>query len=233
MRVYTMEQCNLNRQPNSPAPATAFMPEKIDDFIPTRWSLLSRLKDWEDQDSWRQFYNTYWRLINSTALKAGLSATEAQEVVQETVISVAKKMGEFKADPAHGSFKAWLLNLTRWRITDQLRKRGPSNLSRPLHSEDTARTSTIERIADPAGIEIEEHWNKEWEKNLYHVALEHVKEIVSAEEFQIFNFLVTKQMSARAVARVLRVSLPNVYYVRYKVSSQVKKEIKRLQRQPI
>src|SRR5207253_1135041 len=40
-------------------------------FIPTRRSLLSRLKDWDNEDSWRDFFNTYWRLIYDFALKAG------------------------------------------------------------------------------------------------------------------------------------------------------------------
>ena len=94
-----------------------------DDFIPTRHSLLSRLKDWGDQESWRDFFDTYWKLIYGVAIKAGLSGVEAQEVVQETVIAVAKKIHDFKTDPAFGSFKAWLLHLTRWRIADQFRKR--------------------------------------------------------------------------------------------------------------
>src|SRR5256885_10482007 len=91
--------------------------------LQTRWSLIGRLKNLDDQQSWQDFFDAYWKLIYSVALKAGLSDAEAQDVVQETVISVAKKMPEFKADPATGSFKSWLLTLTRWRIVDQVRKR--------------------------------------------------------------------------------------------------------------
>ena len=91
------------------------MHDKPFDPIPTRHSLLNRLKDWGDQASWQDFFDTYWRLIYNVAVKAGLTDTEAQEVVQETVISVAKKISEFKTDPAHGSFSAWLMRLTRWR----------------------------------------------------------------------------------------------------------------------
>ena len=81
--------------------------------LQTRWSLIGRLKDMDDRQSWQEFFDAYWKLIYSVALKAGLSDAEAQEVVQETVISVANKMPEFKADPAAGSFKSWLLTLTR------------------------------------------------------------------------------------------------------------------------
>ena len=95
-----------------------------DELIPTRATLILRLKNWQDQSSWQDFFDTYWQLIYHVALKGGLREAEAQDVIQETMISVAKHMPTFKYDPAIGSFKAWLLNMTRWRITDQLRKRG-------------------------------------------------------------------------------------------------------------
>jgi hypothetical protein len=44
-----------------------------EDFLPTRYSLLSRLQNWEDQESWKVFFNTYWRLIYVAALKSGLT----------------------------------------------------------------------------------------------------------------------------------------------------------------
>src|SRR5437867_10362332 len=99
------------------------MPVEQPEFIPTRQSLLSRLKSWDDQESWREFFDRYWKLIYGVALKSGLTPSEAQDVVQETLIAVCKNIKEFKADPAFGSFKAWLLKLTRWRILDQVKKR--------------------------------------------------------------------------------------------------------------
>src|SRR5437870_4967847 len=87
--------------------------------IPTRHSLLNRLKDWRDDASWREFFETYWELIYNVARKAGLTDAEAQEAVQETVIGVARKIGEFKTGSQHGSFKAWLLQQARWRIGDR------------------------------------------------------------------------------------------------------------------
>ncbi len=59
-----------------------------DEFIPTRASLLGRLKNWDDQRSWQEFYDTYRHLIYSVASKAGLSDPEAEDVVQETFLSV-------------------------------------------------------------------------------------------------------------------------------------------------
>ena len=68
----------------------------LENLLPTRQSLLSRLKDWDDQDSWRDFFELYWRLIFDVARKSGLSETDAQDVVQETIMAVAKQMPEFR-----------------------------------------------------------------------------------------------------------------------------------------
>ena len=75
---------------------------------PTRASLLSRLKDRDDHVGWQEFFDTYWKLIYGVALKAGLNDSEAQDVVQETVIYVAKKLPDFRYDPEKGSFKSVL-----------------------------------------------------------------------------------------------------------------------------
>lgn len=96
-----------------------------DEMTSTRASLIDRLKDWQDESSWRDFFNIYWKLIYGVARKAGLTDAEAQDVVQETLVSVAKHMPAFKYDPSIGSFRAWLLNMTRWRIINQFRKRQP------------------------------------------------------------------------------------------------------------
>src|SRR5262245_14343928 len=146
------------------------MPEPAPDPIPTRHSLLNRLKDWDDQSSWQEFFDTYWRLIYNVAVKAGLSDAEAQEVVQETVIGVAHKIGEFKADPEHGSFSAWLMQLTRWRIADQWRKRAAIGQAAgdapPFHPTETGSTGPIERIPDPMGAALDTTWQQEWEKHV-------------------------------------------------------------------
>src|SRR5690349_17263653 len=101
------------------------MPPEPSNSMITRATLLARLENLQDQASWQEFFDIYWRLIYGVAHQAGLTDVEAEDVVQETMISVAKHMPTFKYDPTIGSFKGWLLKLTRWRILDQLRKRAP------------------------------------------------------------------------------------------------------------
>jgi RNA polymerase sigma factor (sigma-70 family) len=205
------------------------MTEKNDRLIPTRWSLISRLKDWHDRDSWKTFFDTYWKLIYGVAIKAGLSDSEAEEVVQETVITVSKKINEFKADPALGSFKGWLMTITRWRIQDQLRKRQMPGVPGTRVRQETQRTSTVHSLPDPQGCRLEAIWDEEWQNNLVDVALDRIKQRVSAKQYQVFYLNVIKQLPVRQVARALGVNAAQVYLAKHRVGSLVKKEIRALE----
>src|SRR5262245_19439008 len=196
-------------------------PKSSEDLLPTRQSLLSRLKDWEDADSWQEFFNRYWKLIYGVAIKSGLTEVEAQEVVQETIIAVSKKMPDFKYDPTIGSFKGWLLNMTRWRITDQLRKRqresGP--ITRP--SEQVGRTATIERIPDPATSCLENLWDQEWQNNLLEMAVEKVKRRVKPKQYQIFDLYVVKKWPIPKIVSTLGVNMGQIYLAKHRISALI------------
>lgn len=201
-----------------------------EDFIPTRYSLLSRLQNWDDQDSWKNFFDTYWRLIYSIALKSGLTDAEAQDVVQETIICVAKDINKFKRDRKFGSFKGWLRNLTRWRIADQLRKREPNMFQANGSPDDNGDSSKITEIPNPLEAGLENIWEEEWQSNLMEAALERIKRRVKEEHYQIFDLNVVRQWPANKVARTLEVSIAQVYLAKHRVLALIKKEIRLLEK---
>ena len=204
------------------------MRETRPDCLPTRTSLLRRLKQWEDQESWRDFFNTYWKLIYGAAVKAGLNDAEAQDVVQDIVIVVAKKIEEFKYDPALDSFKGWLLYLTRKRIALHYRKRERERGRASPGSEGSDLGADLSRIPDPAGVGFEGIWNAEWEKNLADAALARAKQESNPRQFQIFSLYVLKQWPVKEVARTLGVTVAQVYLAKHRISALVRKEAKRL-----
>jgi len=199
-----------------------------DATIATRQSLLSRLKDYDDHESWKTFFDTYSRLIYNTALKAGLTPAEGQDAVQETVISVMKSMPKFQYDPGKGSFKAWLMQLTSWRIHDQFRKRR-HDVGR-VHRNDPAPTATdtINSVADPLTPQLDKIWDEEWETNLWDAAMQRVKTLVHPKQYQIFDLYVLQEQNMWDVARALKVNPGQVYLAKHRVGSAIKKEIKRL-----
>jgi len=198
--------------------------------LATRASLLGRLKDLEDQASWQEFFDTYWRLIYGVALKAGLTDAEAQDVVQETVITAAKHLPGFHYDPKVCAFKTWLLRLARWRIIDQLRKREPAGqMVEPAVEDDATATALLDRLTGGVAPDLEQIWTEEWEKLVLGVAIDRAKEKVRPEQFQIFDLYALKGMPATQVAGLLGVSVARVYLAKHRVARAVRAEALRLE----
>jgi len=205
------------------------MTEERDEFIPTRRSLITRLKNWDDQESWQRFFDTYWRLIYSVALKAGLAAADAQDIVQETIVSVARQMPGFHYDPSLGSFKSWLLLITRRRIFDYLRKRQRTPQWRVPSTQETGRTDLLERIPDPSSDPVAAVWEDEWKKNIFDAAVRNVKQKVAAKQFQMFDCYALKAWPIEQVAKNLNATVGQIYTAKSRVAALIKEEVQRLE----
>jgi RNA polymerase sigma factor (sigma-70 family) len=203
--------------------------ESPEEFLPTRNSLLTRLKNWDDSEGWKRFFDTYWRLIYRAAIKSGLSDAEAQDVVQETVLSVAKKVTSFKYDPALGSFKGWLMTLTRWRITDQMRKRVRHEPCPPQSLDDLAQTDSLEALPDEQGFNLDAIWDAEWKQNLMKAAVERVKRKVDARQYQLFDLYAIKGWPVADVAKTLGVSEFQVYKAKSRIAALIRQEMETLE----
>jgi RNA polymerase sigma factor (sigma-70 family) len=206
-----------------------FMPEDDAKLIPTRASLIDRLKNWQDQASWQEFFDIYWKLIYGVARKSGLTETEAEDVVQETMAAVAKHMPLFTYDPVIGSFKCWLLNMTRWRVVDQLRKRGPMNPRGECDSNTGTREA--ERLVDPASLKLDEVWEAEWENNLLAAAVANVKRRSDPRKYQIFDLYVNKECAPEKVAGIFNIAIDQVYLIKHRVTELIKDEVRRLEKE--
>jgi RNA polymerase sigma factor (sigma-70 family) len=199
-------------------------------FIPTRRTLLSRLKDLEDDASWQRFFDTYWKLIYGVARKAGLTDTEAQDVVQETVIAVARNIGSYRYDPAVCSFKTWLMTVTRSRIANQYRRRR-RHAALVEVDDDTTGTAFLERVPDERTLDLGAVWDRAWEENVMDAAIRRVKRRVPAEQFQLFDFNVLRDWPARKVAKTFGVSSARVYLAKHRVSRLIQIEARAIERE--
>jgi RNA polymerase sigma factor (sigma-70 family) len=210
-----------------------------DSLLATRRSLVERLGNLDDQASWRAFLDAYGGLLYRVACSAGLTDAEAQEAVQETVITVARNIGGLHYDPAAGSFKGWLLQTARWRIADQFRRRARRDRLEasppPLDADPGSdgggpRTAAIDRLPDPAGFNLEAVWESEWRENLLSAALDRVRSEAPPRQFQIFDCYVTRGWTAMRVARELGVNLAQVYLAKHRVGALLKKAVADLER---
>jgi RNA polymerase sigma-70 factor (ECF subfamily) len=122
-----------------------------------------------------------------------------------------------------------LLQITRWRIVDQFRKREPGNAKRAPLSDRRA-TATIERVPDSRGVNLDTIWEAEWKENLFEAAIARVKKQIEPKQFQIFDCYVRKEWRAQKVATRLGVNIGQVYLARHRVGALLKKEVRALEK---
>jgi RNA polymerase sigma factor (sigma-70 family) len=201
-----------------------------DEFIPTRATLIDRLKNWQDQASWQDFFDTYWKLIYGLARKFGLNEEDAQDVVQETLMSVANHMPNFKYDPKLGSFKSWLRTLIRWRISDLLRKRGHATTV-PIDpdTESGEEAFALKELPDKASQTMDQFYEQEWQKNVLDAAIAKVKRKLDPQRYQIFDFYVNREWPPEKVAATFNISVDQVYLAKHRITELIKSEAKRLE----
>lgn len=196
---------------------------------PTRASFIEKLRDWEDHAAWRRFLADYGLLIHRAAVRAGLEAHEADEVVQETAVSVARKMPEFVYDPSRCSFEGWVRRIARLRILDQIRRRPVEQAGVALDvdaNSGTGGTDVIAKIpAEPDAAGGEAAFEENWQRSLLEAALDRLRQKVSPEHFQIFQMNVVNGISGSEVAAILDVSLAQVYVVRHRLMHRLKREV--------
>lgn len=191
----------------------------------TRASLVGNLHNLGDRRRWQQFFDTYSKLIYSVARKSGLTDAESQDTVQETAIAVARNIGKYDADA--GSFKGWLLQMTRWRITDQFRKRMPAAAVSPMGEPDSR--NGVESIPDPQPANLDAVWEEEWRDHLLGAALERVKQRVNAHHYQIFECAVRKGWTPAKVAKELGINIAQVYLIRHRITGVLRKALREVE----
>jgi RNA polymerase sigma-70 factor (ECF subfamily) len=198
------------------------MTNEGDERIPTKATLLGRLKNSKDQSSWQEFFDIYSKLIYGVARKAGLNDEEAQEVLEATMGLVAQQMPTFTYNPMIGSFKAWLLNLTRLQIiTRSLKRRSPSGQSSQNKAATEAKTSeTVDRV-----------WDTEWQTHMTEAAITNVRRRLDPKKYQIYDFCVNKKWLPEKVAGAFGVSMEEAREAVDSITKMIEVELKRLERE--
>lgn len=203
----------------------------------TRPTLLLRVRDWSDGAGWEEFHQLYRRLVYGRARRAGLSHEDAEDVAQEVFKRVAETIRDFDVTPERGSFRGWLMQLTRWRIADKraslLRAPGAAaeaGGAAAARNDDTEpRTATIERLPSPE--EDEDAWDREWEGYVMEAALDRLARRVRPQHFQVFELRVRQAWSVRRVAAELGVHPAAVYLIVHRLTRQLQAEVERLRLQ--
>ena len=183
----------------------------------TRRSLLIRIKDRRDADAWSEFYRLYAPLLYRYARSKGLGRQDAEEVRDECLEIITRKMPTFEYDKDKGGFKNFLYCLTAARVVDLLRKR----------RERTADIDELESIqaTDPAP---DEAWEQQWRWEHLKFCVEQVRSRVSDESHRVFQMLLFEECSIEEVCERLGMNPNRVYKIKSRMLQRVRNKMAEL-----
>lgn len=75
-----------------------------------------------DGEGWARFVGIFAPIVYAWCRKAGISQSDAPDLVQDVFATVARQAHRFSKRTAEDSFRSWLATITRCRVIDHFRK---------------------------------------------------------------------------------------------------------------
>ncbi len=189
--------------------------------MPTRPSLLLRVRDARDEEAWSQFVGIYTPLIFGFCRGRGLNETDASDVAQDTLKAVALALPKFEYDPARSSFRNWLFTVVRSKLNNHF----TAQARRPQPAGET----TIQHFADVTpDSAAEDAWRREYQSHLVRWAADQIRREFKDATWDAFWRTAVLGEDADAVASELGVSINALYIARSRVTGRLKQKIDEL-----
>lgn len=188
--------------------------------------LIEAVKDWRDDGNWREFYERYAVAIRRHACSSGLSETEAEDVVQETMVKLARYLPSFKYDRTVCKFRTWLNQIINQRIFEALHRRRRGTFSEAALDEIRELLHTSEAATSDPVVQAE------IDHRLLEACLARVRARVKPRQWQVFEAHALHGFSAEETARRHDTTAANVWVIRHRLIKALRVEWQELLSKP-
>ncbi|MBI1249079.1 sigma-70 family RNA polymerase sigma factor [bacterium] len=185
----------------------------------TSLSLLNRLRQSPESQSWTRLVELYAPLIRAWLRKYDVQESDAEDLVQEVMLAVSKDLAKFEHKGQPGAFRAWLkgilVNRLRnfWRTRDRRREVGG----------DSDIDQRLAQLENPSS-ELSRLWNEEHDQYVLRQLLQLVKPHFAPNTWTAFYRVALAGEKPRDVAAELEISLNAVVTAKSRVLSRLRHE---------
>src|SRR5262245_25764631 len=182
-------------------------------------SLLERLRVWSDPESWRRLVELYSPLLRTWLRRYDVSATDADDVVQEVLAIVVREIPNFHHDLRRGAFRRWLRNIMVnrlrefWRDRDSLRK----------SPQGTAQETFLSQLEDPSSP-LNDFWDREHDRQILQRLMTLLEPEFEATTWQAFRLVAVEGRSHLEAAQHLGLSPNAVRIAKSRVLKRMRQE---------
>lgn len=183
----------------------------------TTSTILSGLRDDENQAAWRRLDERFRRPVVAFAQRLGLSQADAEDVGQETLVEFASAYRKGHFDPAKGRLSRWLFGIAFRQTLNARRSRKRDRARGETPDQPTAFWANV---VDEQSASI--CWDEEWERALLQRCLAQVEREVEAVTLQAFQLVVCQAWEPSKAARHLKVPIKSVYNAKHRVLKRIR-----------
>ncbi|MEM8735414.1 MAG: sigma-70 family RNA polymerase sigma factor [Planctomycetota bacterium] len=186
----------------------------------TQPSLLVRLRDERDGESWSRFVGIYAPVIYGFLVQKGIQDADAADLTQDVMASVASSIHSFEYQPNRGRFRGWLFTVTQNRLRNHWR----SVASRAVAKGDSQSYQLLLEQPDSSGADGDK-WDHEYERHLFAAATERVRPQVQEGTWLAFWATAIDGESPKSVGIRLSMSPAAVRLAKARVLARIKREV--------
>ena len=190
-------------------------------FPETSQSLIARVKDSADEAAWSEFLGIYQPVVYRMARRRGMQDADAQDVVQQVFVSIARAIERWTPGDDLPPFRAWLTTIARNAITKALSRR-PRDAA-------TGSTSVVEALQcqpDPGATTDE--IRSEARLAMVRWAIDQTRPTLTEAMWEIFVRTMIDGESIADVAASTGRSVGAIYVTRFRVLTRLRTTISAL-----
>jgi RNA polymerase sigma-70 factor (ECF subfamily) len=181
----------------------------------TQPSLLLRIRDASDVQSWQTFVSVYAPLIYRSCRRRGLQDADAADVGQEVLAQVARSIREFEYEPGLGRFRDWLGAVVKNKVARFL-----ENEARGVRG--ALVSASVENLE---GCEADGEWVAEFHAHLLNAALDRIRDRFEVPTWRAFEEVWLNNRPSNEVAHELALPIETVYLAKSRVLKRLRDEL--------
>jgi RNA polymerase sigma-70 factor (ECF subfamily) len=185
----------------------------------TSASLLERLRGGRDSDAWGRVLDIYGPLIRNWAGRLNVRGADADDLVQEVLAVVVRRLPEFVHPERPGAFRGWLRAIAANCARDVWRARKLA----PAAPGGTDFGGYLARLEDPADP-LSREWDREHDLFVTRRLLDRLRAEFEPRTWDLFRRFVLDDAPATEVAAEFGTTPNAVYIAKSRVLARLREE---------